>query len=575
MRLRSALLATLVAAVTWAIAAVPAHAKATVVIDSVDTNASQFQPANVTIDVGDTVRWEFDQAATTHTVTSTTSNWSIDESRAPNGAPVSKTFDAPGVYGFLCKIHNGMTGSVTVQAAAPKLDKVLVFSKTAGFRHDSIPAGITMLNELGAANGFTVTATEDSAQFTEANLEQFDVVVFLSTTSDVLNDTQQTAFEHYIEGGGGYVGIHAATDTEYGWAWYGQMLGGYFRNHPAGTPTATVRIEDKDEPSTTGLPDPWTRTDEWYNFQPPTNPVVNGGGNDYSPRDSGVKVLATVDESTYDEQDGNTTDDDHPVTWCTDFDGGRAWYTALGHTQASYSEAPFRQMVLGGLKTAARTVQADCGAPRQAAPQANDFEITTLDDDTESPMELAVAKDGRVLYVERITGEVNLIKANGDVVTAGRIPVSSVQENGGLGITLAPDFDTTGNFYVSYTPLPDSSTITRISRFTLTGDTFALSSERPIFEMNNQRQECCHSSGSLAMDKDGNLYMSAGDNTNPFASDGFDPIDERPGRAFWDAQRTSANTNSYSGKVLRIKPLATPTGAPGIGTGYSIPAGNM
>src|SRR6201999_2369880 len=122
--------------------------------------------------------------------------------------------------------------------------------------------------------------------------------------------------------------------------------------------------------------------------------------------------------------------------------------------------------------------------------------------------------------------------------------------------------------------LPDSSTITRVSRFTLTGDTFALSSERPIFEMNNQRTECCHSSGSLAFGLDGTLYLSTGDNTNPFASDGFNPIDERAGRAFWDAQRTSANTNSYSGKILRIMPLANPTG-PGVGAGYTIPAGNL
>src|SRR5689334_16107145 len=242
MRLRSALLATLVAAVTWAIAAVPAHAKATVVIDSVDTNASQFQPANVTIDVGDTVRWEFDQAATTHTVTSSSSNWSIDESRAPNGAPISKTFDTPGVYSFLCKIHTGMTGSVTVQAAAPTLSKVLVYSRTVGFRHDSIPAGNTMFNELGAANGFTVTATEDPTQFTAANLAQYDVVVFLSTTSDVLNDAQQAAFEGYMQAGGGYVSIQSATDSQYQWAWYGQILGGYFRNLRAGKPTATVNV---------------------------------------------------------------------------------------------------------------------------------------------------------------------------------------------------------------------------------------------------------------------------------------------------------------------------------------------
>src|SRR4051812_32998154 len=212
--LRSALL-VLVAAVVWGVLATPARA-ATAVIDAVDTNASQFQPPNVTINPGDSVRWEFDQASTTHTVTSASSNWTEDESRAPNGAPITKTFDTPGVYSFLCKIHSGMTGSVTVAAPSGNtLSKVLVFSKTAAFRHDSIPAGIAAIQSLGAANGFAVTATEDAAQFTEANLAQFDVVVFLSTTGDVLNDAQQTAFENYIKAGGGDAGDHAAPATEY------------------------------------------------------------------------------------------------------------------------------------------------------------------------------------------------------------------------------------------------------------------------------------------------------------------------------------------------------------------------
>src|SRR4051794_13934762 len=452
--MRSTLI-VLVAAIAWAAMAIPAHA-ATVVIDAVDTNAHQFQPPNVTISPGDTVRWEFDEATDTHTVTSNSANWTLDQQRAPNGAAVTQTFNTPGVYGFLCRLHSGMSGSVTVSAAGPTLSKVLVFSKTAGFRHDSIPQGIAMIQALGTANGFSVTATEDGAQFTEANLAQYDVVVFLSTTGDALTDPQQTAFEHYIEAGGGYVGIHAAADTEYTWAWYGQMLGGYFRNHPAGTPTATVKVEDTNEPSTTGIPASWSRVDEWYNYQPPTNPVVNGGGNDYSVRDSGVKVLMTVDESTYDEQDGNTDDDDHPITWCSEFDGGRMWYTGLGHTQESYADTNFRNMVLGGIKTAAGVVNADCGKARQAAPSANDFEITTLDDDTESPMELAVAKDGRVFYVERITGEINVIKPNGDVVTAAHIPVSSIQENGLLGIALDPNFEVNHNLFVVYTPLPDS-----------------------------------------------------------------------------------------------------------------------
>src|SRR3954468_11030894 len=476
--------------------------------------------------------------------------------------------------GLLVALLTCVFGVGTARAAGP-LEKVLVFSKTVQFRHDSIPQGIAAIQTLGTQNGFTVDATEDATKFTDANLAQYDVVVFLSTTGDVLSDSQQGAFERYMKAGGGYAGVHAASDTEYTWPWYGQMLGAYFRNHPAGTPTATVKVEDADEPSTTGIPASWSRVDEWYNYQPPTNPVVNGGGNDYSVRDSGVKVLATVDESTYDEQDGNTTDDDHPVTWCSQFDGGRMWYTAMGHTQESFADTNFRNMVLGGLKTAAGVVNADCGKPRQAAPSANDFEITALDDDTESPMELAVAKDGRVFYVERITGELNIIKPDGNVVTAARIPVSYIQENGLLGIALDPNFEVNHNLFVVYTPMPDTNDETRISRFTVTGDTIDLASERIILIFHNQRQECCHSSGSLAFDKQGNLYMSAGDNTNPFASDGFDPIDERPGRAFWDAQRSSANTNDLNGKIMRIKPLDTPTGAPGVGTTYTIPTGNL
>ena len=109
-------------------------------------------------------------------------------------------------------------------------------------------------------------------------------MVFNSTTGDVLNDTQQAAFERFIRAGRGYTGIHSATDTEYGWPWYGQLMGAYFRNHPDGTPTATVVVEDADDPSTQGLPARWTRVDEWYNFQGSINPVVNGGGDDYSPR---------------------------------------------------------------------------------------------------------------------------------------------------------------------------------------------------------------------------------------------------------------------------------------------------
>ncbi|MGW2594447.1 ThuA domain-containing protein [Streptomyces sp. NPDC001515] len=220
--------------------------------------------------------------------------------------------------------------------------RVLVFSKTAGFRHDAIPEGIAALKELGKDSNITVDATEEAGQFTTANLARYDAVVFMSTTGDVLNADQQKAFENYIAGGGGYMGVHAAADTEYDWSFYGGLVGAYFSGHPAIQPV-TVRVEDHKHPATAHLGDSWQRTDELYNYR--TNP-----------RDK-VKVLATLDETTY---TGGTMKGDHPITWCQTYQGGRSFYTGLGHTKESYAEADFRGLLLGGLRYAAGQVKADC-----------------------------------------------------------------------------------------------------------------------------------------------------------------------------------------------------------------------
>lgn len=219
---------------------------------------------------------------------------------------------------------------------------VLVFSKTAGFRHDAIPAGIQAIRDLGAGDAFTVTATEDAAAFTTDNLARYEAVVFLSTTGDVLDAAQQAAFESYVRGGGGYVGIHAAADTEYDWPFYGELVGAYFASHPAIQP-ATVRVRDRAHAGTAHLPQEWTRTDEWYDYR--TNPR------------SSARVLATVDESTY---SGGAMGADHPIVWCKPMSAGRSFYTGLGHTQAAWATADFRQQVLGGIRYAAGRTKADC-----------------------------------------------------------------------------------------------------------------------------------------------------------------------------------------------------------------------
>lgn len=213
---------------------------------------------------------------------------------------------------------------------------VLVFSKTAGFRHDSIPAGHEAMRKLAQQHGWKVESTEDAAVFTDANLKRFKVVVFLCTTGDVLNEAQEKAFEGFISGGGGWVGIHSATDTEYGWPWYGEMIGGaYFKSHPHIQP-ADIIVEDK-HPTVAMLPPIWKRTDEWYCFRA-------------NPRGK-VDVHARLDTKTY---QGSTMGEDHPVIWSREVAKGRAWYTAGGHTKESYSEDLFLKHVAAGVNWAAR-----------------------------------------------------------------------------------------------------------------------------------------------------------------------------------------------------------------------------
>lgn len=221
---------------------------------------------------------------------------------------------------------------------------VLVFSKTLMYRHASITNGIAAIQKLGMENGFFVEATEDASWFTSTNLARYKAVVFLSTSGDILNDEQQSAFQEFLEGGGGLVGIHAAVAgdvaTEGGWPWYGEALCARFTNHSA-IVEATINVENPRNPSTAGLPKFWVRKDEWYNFIA-------------SPRGR-VRVLASLDESTY---KGGTMGGDHPVVWCTKVGPGRVWYTALGHTEASFTEPLFLQHLLGGIRVAAGTRRA-------------------------------------------------------------------------------------------------------------------------------------------------------------------------------------------------------------------------
>lgn len=221
-----------------------------------------------------------------------------------------------------------------VAAAKPifaKKKKLLVFTKTAGFRHGSIIPGRVAILKLGAENKFDVDTTADATQFSSSNLKQYDAVLFLNTTGDVLNDEQQSAFEQYIKDGGGFMGIHAATDCEYNWKWYGNLVGAYFGGHPA-PQEAVLNITDGKHLSTKHLPATWKRKDEWYNYK-------------WIAED--LHVLITIDENSY---KGGKNSPTHPMAWYHEVDGGRSFYTALGHTDESFSEPLYLQHILGGIK---------------------------------------------------------------------------------------------------------------------------------------------------------------------------------------------------------------------------------
>lgn len=218
-------------------------------------------------------------------------------------------------------------------ASAASTDRVLIFTKTAGFRHDAIPTAVATLRTLATDAGMAADHTEDATAFTAQNLARYRVVVFASTTGDVLDDTQQAAMEGFIRDGGGFVGVHAAADTEYDWPWYGDLVGAYFLSHPPGLQRTHVQPEHAGKP----VGERWPITDELYNYRRNPRPQV--------------QVIATVDETGY---EGGTMGDDHPIAWCRPFDGGRSWYTGLGHDAKVYDDSNVIAQLVRGLRYAAR-----------------------------------------------------------------------------------------------------------------------------------------------------------------------------------------------------------------------------
>lgn len=448
--------------------------------------------------------------------------------------------------------------------------RILVFSKTAGYHHESIAQGNAAIEKLGSENNFDVDTTTDAAMFDDDSLKNYAAVVFLSTTGDVLNSYQEASFERYIQAGGGYMGIHAAADCEYDWGWYGRLVGAYFLDHPGINDTfpnvqpGILYVIDKNNDAVKHLPAQWKRTDEFYSFKK---------------MNKDVHVLMTIDEKSY---HGGKNGDNHPMTWYHDYDGGRAFYTELGHTKESFSEDNYLKLILGGIKYAlGDNKDLDYSKVKtQLPPEDNRFTKTQLSQgEFFEPTEMTILPNLDIMIIQR-RGEIMLYK--NDTKKVKQVGFFNVYykasapgvnaEEGMLGLCKDPDYAKNNWVYIYYSPADTS--VNRLSRFTFKNDTLDKATEKVILEVKSQREICCHTGGSIAFGPDKLLYFSAGDNSTPFdepgakyVNNGYAPLNDLPNRQQYDARRSAGNTNDLRGKIMRIRVKDDGT--------YEIPDGNL
>ena len=325
-----------------------------------------------------------------------------------------------------------------------------------------------------------------------------------------------------IQAGGGFLGIHAAADCEYDWPWYGKLVGAWFLDHPNpnNIQKGTYYIVDKNSFATKNMPDSFSRTDEFYSFKQ---------------IDPSIHVLIKIDEKSY---QGGKNGDNHPMSWYHDFDGGRSFYTNMGHTDETFSETLFLNHLWAGLFYAAG---GETPAPldySKSKPEENRFSKVVLAEKLNEPMELSVLNDGRILFIERHGAVKMYTLKTKQLKTIATIPVStkykdkegktSEAEDGLLGLNKDPNFASNHWIYLYYSDPVKSQNI--LTRYTLNGDVLDLNSRKVLLEVATQREQCCHTGGSIDWDANGNLYLSTGDNTSPRATT-YAPIDEREGRS--------------------------------------------
>ncbi len=507
---------------------------------------------------------------------------------------------------------------------------VLIYSGTVAHRHaDTINQGIGPIQDaLDAANisydwedcngsgtgaGQCQNPDKNPRIFTDENLAQYDAIFLFNAGGNepapLWNQEQRDAIRTFVNNGGGIAANHLATDMGAGqvsWGWWdgvgNSALGTTMPGHPPSPQTATMFVSDRNHPSTKDLPEEFDHSDEHYHF----SRSVRGTHH----------VLITLDETDIDYPAGSglPMGHDHPVSWCRLYDGGRIWATAMGHYPENYTENGGDNFLIkhlvGGVRWAAGVAgtEGDCGGTVWS-----NFRRTTISTDSQGPIGLDVAEDGRVFWTEigpqglNSFGRLKMWDPDtGETTLVAQIPTRadalSTSEDGVLGMVLDPDFEENNRVYVYYSPRgegedwPMTGTghalgYNQLSRFELNDEGTEVVSEQPILRVPKVKVAPdgdgignpgspnwpAHSGGAgLEFDAEGNLYLGVGDDVNPYGEgqNGYAPMDERFEHRY-DARNTSANTNDLRGKILRIKPLDDASGEPGVGNTYEIPEGNM
>jgi glucose/arabinose dehydrogenase/type 1 glutamine amidotransferase len=480
--------------------------------------------------------------------------------------------------------------------------RILVFHGPAGDQSDPVNQATDTIQRLGGQNGFAVDETDDPGAFTQANLARYRGVVFLSADKATLDSGEEAALQAFVQAGNGFVGVHDAARAQPDSTWFTGLIGSRPGTSPDNTQKAVVEVADHVHPASRGLPLEWTRTDQWINWNP--NPVYT------------VHTLARVRERSYTPGTG-ANGWDHPITWCRDFDGGRSFYTGMGRTGDSYRDPLFLGHLLGAIEWTSGMVQGDCKATIAANYKMERLtkpnQIGELDQIGE-PHGLTIAPDGRIFYIGRggamtggpapitdfndpdvgkgfgtihtwdpKTGEVKKLATLDTFGNKGPGDEFIKSEEGLVGITLDPKFEKNGWIYVYWMPHRTIDRTRRvglrtISRFTYdhADNSLDLSSEKDLLQWEVGISRCCHVGGGMVFDDHGNLFISTGDNNSsqcdgcapaPSGYSGNNPVPEFAGTGQQDARRTAGNTNSLSGKILRIRP--EPDGT------YSVPPGNL